>query len=496
MLCVLLTAMMGMAPPAADVVVLVDNSQLVRPVAFSVARCPFALGGQYLVATADSPATPAAVRVTAPEGEWYVYLSWVRHPRGANDVVVRVGGSTIKVDQSRLANGQVPDPFPRDDMAQFERLCSSGLYRLTSQPVRFAKGDEIEIVRSDTEPGTVTTLESVVFSPYVYLDDLGNDSRWTGTPTINLKDYGRTFSGEIGFGLAFLMPDQRDAAIEWSLPAVGPCLVSANVNRGPSRAESIPLEMQFSDGRTETVVLAGKNAEFGRNRWQDIGVVREPQKVKLRLKAVEGGCACVDLLRLTPIRDTDLARAGEKRWDRFTVEWEAATAQRPWLESVKIVPAAGDGVESLPQEPSAGFAHGRQVRLARKPLPVLDASDGSYFPSAAEGAFRIELAHDYGLTLTTELLRREPIVWLKYLGIFACQDGDFASQRAQRRGPRGASAGSATGTIPLDRGEVPRAVGLRRSTAGSGRPGLRLCLHNRSSAGPAGYGIARDHARG
>ena len=431
MLCVLLTAMFGMAPPAADVVVTVDNSQVARPAAFTLAQSPFALGGQYLVATAGSPATPEAVRVTAPEGEWYVYLSWVRHPHGAKDVVVRVGDSTFKVDQSRLANGQVPDALPHNDMARFEGLCSSGLYRLTSQPVRFAKHDGIEIVRSDTEPGTFTTLESAVFSTYVYLDDLGNDSRWTGTPTINLKDYGRTFSGDIGFGLAFLMPDQRDAAIEWSLPAVGPCLVSANVNRGPSRAESIPLELQFSDGRTETVVLEGKSEEFGRSRWQDICVVRNPQGVKIRLKATQGGCTCVDLLRLAPIHDADLARSGEKRWDNFVVEWEAATAQRPWLESVKIVSATDDDVELTPLARSGGLAHGLQVRLARKPLPVLDASDGSNFPSAAEGGFRIELAGGYGFTLTTELLRREPFVWLPDLGIFACKDGDFASQRAQ-----------------------------------------------------------------
>ena len=227
-------------------------------------------------------------------------------------------------------------------MAQFEGLCSSGLYRLTSQPVRFAKDDVIEIVRSDTVPGTVTTVESVVFSPYVYLDDLGNDSRWVGTPTINLKDYGRTLSGDIGFGLAFLMPDQRDAAIEWSLPAVGPCLVSANVNRGPSRAESIPLEMQFSDGRTETVVLEGKSAEFGRGRWQDHRRRARPARSEDPLESRRrAACACVDLLRLTPIHDADLAQSGEKRWDNFIVEWEAATAQRPWLESVKIVPASG-----------------------------------------------------------------------------------------------------------------------------------------------------------
>ncbi len=35
--------------------------------------------------------TPGSIRVPAPAGEYYVYLSWVRHPRGAREVRVRVG---------------------------------------------------------------------------------------------------------------------------------------------------------------------------------------------------------------------------------------------------------------------------------------------------------------------------------------------------------------------------------------------------------------------
>jgi hypothetical protein len=126
--------MIGMVPPAGDVVVSAVNSQVVHPAAFTLAQCPFVHGGRYLAATAESSATPAAVRVPAPEGQWYVYVSWVRHPHGAKDVIVRVGDVIRNVDQSRLANGQVPDGFPHDDMEKFEGLCSSGLYRLTSQP--------------------------------------------------------------------------------------------------------------------------------------------------------------------------------------------------------------------------------------------------------------------------------------------------------------------------------------------------------------------------
>ena len=187
-----------------------------------------------------------------------------------------------------------------------------GVLSPTAQPVRFTKHDVVEIVRSDAVPCTVTTMESVVFSPYLYLDDMGNDSRWIGTPTINLRDYGRTLSGEIGFGLAFLMPGEQGAAVEWMLPPVGPCLVSANVNRGPSRAESIPLEIQFSGGKTMTVVLEGKNADFGRSRRQDIGVVRDPRGAGSRFKAARGGCVlCRPVPPYAPSRRRPV-RPGEK----------------------------------------------------------------------------------------------------------------------------------------------------------------------------------------
>ena len=85
------------------------------------------LGGQYLVATADSPATPAEVRMAAPEGEWYVYLSWVRHPHSAKDAVVHVGGSTIKVDQSRLASGSLYRQRPRHASLLLPHLGSRGM---------------------------------------------------------------------------------------------------------------------------------------------------------------------------------------------------------------------------------------------------------------------------------------------------------------------------------------------------------------------------------
>jgi hypothetical protein len=327
-------------------------------------------------------------------------------------------------------------------MAGFQGICSSGLYRLTDRPVALKKGDLVELLRSDSVPGSVTTLESVVFSPCLYLDDLGNDAAWSGKLEINLKDYGREMAGDVGFGMAFLRPEGRDAAIEWRIPAAGTFLLSVNPNRGPSRAESIPLEVLLPDGKRKTLSLVGKSPRFGRAEWQDLGVLRQAQGVRLRLRAVQGGVACADLVRLVPLAESDLTGPGEKRWDSFTVQWEEPSAERPWLKSVKIVPAAGEPVEVTPLSAAEGqsattrrqagnLPHGVSVRVARQAIPVLDATDGSRLLAAAGGSFRVELANDYGLTLSAELLRREPFVWLRDLGIFACREGDFASKKPQ-----------------------------------------------------------------
>jgi len=45
----------------------------------------------------------------------------------------------------------------------------------------------------------------------------------------------------------------------------------------------------------------------------------------------------------------------------------------------------------------------------------------------------VELAAGYGFTLSAALLRREPFVWLRDLGVFATRDGDFASQQPARQ---------------------------------------------------------------
>jgi hypothetical protein len=227
---------------------------------FTSAGSPYAQGGTYLSARSRGPgAKPVAVRVAAPVGQFYVYLTWMRHPQGARDVRVRVGGLEVTVDESRLANGLSPDELERDDMPAYEGLCSSGLFRLTDGPVRLRQGDTVDVIRSDTEAGRVTTFDGVLFSPHLYLDDLGNDATFTGRPMLNLKDYGPRMSGETGLGIAFLRPEDAGAAIECTVPADGVFLLSADPNRGPSRAAGGELRPQRVAGPRNPEAREGRH---------------------------------------------------------------------------------------------------------------------------------------------------------------------------------------------------------------------------------------------
>jgi hypothetical protein len=429
---VLAAIIVVLAADAGDVVVDARDARVKSSAGFTLQRSPFTCNGHYLTSGARSNTAPAAVRIAAPEGEYFVYLTWVRHPQGARDVLVRAGSTEVRVDQSRLANGRSPEDFDRDDMPQFAGVCSSGLFRLTDRPIRFAKGDTIQVLRSDTAPNTVTTFETVVFSRALYLDDLGNDAVWTGKPVVNVRDYGRPASGSVGWGLAFLKPEQADAAIEWSLPVRGTWLLAADPNRGPSRAETIVLEVQLAGGAKKRLPLAGKSAQFGRAEWQPLGVLREAAGVKLRLVPAKGGMACADLLRLTPVVDGELTGADGGSHEMVTVQWEAPAPARPWLRSVRVVSSDGGRIETAALPRPAMLPHGLQVRLPRRRIAVLDAGTDTVLLGPADGSFRIELADDYGITLSAGLLQREPFVWLKDLGVFACRAGDFASHAVAR----------------------------------------------------------------
>lgn len=398
---------------------------------FTIAKSPYVLGGTYLSSRSQaSGAAPGTIRVAAPAGEYYVYLAWARHPQGAKDVRVRLGSLEVKVDQSRLANGVSPDVFNRNDMPQYDGLCSSGLYRITDRPVELREGDTLEVFRSDTDPDTLTTLDYVVFSPFLYLDDLGSDAAATGQPTINLKDYGRRSSGEVGFGLAFLKRGASDTAIEWTVPREGLFVLSAKPNRGPSRADAIPLQLVTTDGEVVTSQMAGKSGSYGRANWQDLMFVRAEQIAKVRLLPGRGGVACADLLRMRPVAESQLTGADARPLRTFVVQWEAPTPRRPWLSRVKIVPDEGGEVEVTKLEGNREMPNLARVSLMRRQLPLLGDSGGRSLLLPAGGSFRVELADDRGFTVSAELLLREPFVWLRDLGIFACRDGDFESNKS------------------------------------------------------------------
>jgi hypothetical protein len=74
-------------------------------------------------------------------------------------------------------------------------------------------GDVLATLRSDAQPGTVTSLSSVVFSPCLDLHDLGNDATLRGKAPTSLKGCGRVLSVVREVRAAVLVrPPQRELA--------------------------------------------------------------------------------------------------------------------------------------------------------------------------------------------------------------------------------------------------------------------------------------------
>jgi len=124
--------------------------------------------------------------------------------------------------------------------------------------------------------------------------------------------------------------------------------------------------------------------------------------------------------------------AAEDRFDSFTVQWEAASPQRPWLRQVRLVPVSGTQIKLEELGPGGGMPHGVRVHAVREKTLPPGKKDGPAAPVPGRPSVRVELAEDYGFTLSTDLVRRERFVWLKDLGLFACGEGDFASHRPAR----------------------------------------------------------------
>ncbi len=402
-----------------------------RSGSFVSAESPYAHHKDYVRAVAVPDGDAATLRVPAPAGEYYVYLAWVREPKSARDVLVRVAGREFRIDQRLLACGLDPAKVARDDMDGYAGVCNSGLYRLGTKPLRLSKGDLLEVVRSDTEAETITSLDYVLFSRHLYLDDLGNGATLR-RPAINVRDYGRNQSGDIGYGVALLeQPGEKNAMadIEWAIPAAGRYLLEATPFCGPNRAAQACVKVEVPGVDEAEVLLPSRAGDFGRSGWKRLALLDGKPGTKITVRASADGIITVDLLRLRPLGEADLAALQTRGQREITIQWEAASEAKPWLKEVRAVPVGKTLLRVSPLRGKEPMPNGIRVRAAKRVPIIGSGGDTALLPE--DGALRVMLADGYGFTLSTALLRREPFVWLKDLGIFASSRGTFAAMQEE-----------------------------------------------------------------
>jgi hypothetical protein len=175
-----------------------------------------------------------------------------------------------------------------------------------------------------------------------------------------------------------------------------------------------------------------KSEHYGRAGWRQVALIETARGAKLRIRSAADGFVCPDLIRLTPVAAAELVARNARGFDAFTVQWKDASPLQPWLRSVRIKPAAGVEASVEPSASAGEYPHGVLVKMARRWIPLLGGKEGLGLAEPGDGSFCVELADDYGFTLSTDLLRREPFVWLKDVGIFACAKGDFQSHASAR----------------------------------------------------------------
>lgn len=431
-----------------------DAAGVARSADFVRATSPFVEGGDFWQAPAQPKAAePGFIRIpVGVEGNFYVYLSWARHPQGATDVLVRLDDVAISLDQSRLANGQVPADYVLDDMGSSDGLCASGLFLLAEHPLLLRADDFLEVRRSDTAAGTFTTLDTVVFSSDLLLDELGNLARTTGRMIFNTRDYryGPDLSEPRGFGV--LLPDPQDptARIEFRAPVPpGRYLLSANPFGGPNRSPQATVTVHLGAGRPPLakgglegypVLLDHHRPAFGYTGWQILGAFRFGEEPRFTVSPPpDGQNVVVNLLRLHPLNDTDLFPADRLPREEFFVQWFPAPG-RPWLQQVTVRPAGPDqaltlrSLDSNGGEGPAEKALGLHVQYPVPALPLIGEDDppSLFLPIPRPARFQVALADGYGFTFDTELLAAHPFLWAKDLGMFLSQRGSWEELAEER----------------------------------------------------------------
>lgn len=460
-------------PLAAEELIITDfdAAGVVHSGDFTRATSPFVEGGDFWQAPAHpGAAEPGFLRVSVGvEGSFYVYLSWARHPQGATDVRVRVGKIEVLLDQSRLANGQVPEDYILDDMGGFDGLCASGLYLLAERPLSLRPDDLLEVRRSDTAAGTFTSLDTVIFSPDLLLDDLGNLAQPSGRMIFNTRDYGYgpDLSEPRGFGL--LLPDPQDptARIDFRAPAPpGRYTLSANPFGGPNRSPgatvtvylgSIPLPAPPSQGgergreipstkeglKEYPVPLDHQRPTFGYTGWQILGAFRLGEDPRLTVPSPpDRQYTVVNLLRLHRLNDADLFPANRLPQGRFWMQWFPG-AERPWLREVTVRLVGGDQpLTTTPLEET--IPPGLRVDYTLSGLPLIGEEDppSLFLPAPRPARFQAALADGYGFAFDTALLAEHPFLWVRDLGMFLSSQGTWTDLAKEREAQEQAVAES------------------------------------------------------
>ncbi len=109
--------------------------------------------------------------------------------------------------------------------------------------------------------------------------------------------------------------------------------------------------------------------------------------------------------------------------ERYYLQWEEATPARPWLKDVSVRMFSGPGALSTEPLPPAGGEYPRGIAIQW-------TGEDQHQP-AGEVWLQVSLADGYGFTVSREMLREQPYIWVKDLGLYLSREGWAATAPAR-----------------------------------------------------------------